>query len=230
MIITIDGPVATGKTTIAKLLAERIGFIYIETGAMYRCATIALLHSGVSLDDEKAVAAVMDSFQFDMRLDRGECRYFFLDEDITLQIRGHVIADAVSKVSALPAVRHRLVELQRQMAEGLNAVFEGRDMGSVVFPNAYLKVFLTGNDDVRALRRYGETCRRFPEEARNLTLDQVKKEMLERDAYDMSRVTSPLIQPDGALVIDTSALTVDEVVQAIIDFKDSMTVAQEGLN
>lgn len=230
MIITIDGPVATGKTTIAKLLAERIGFIYIETGAMYRCATIALLHSGVSLDDEKAVAALMGSFQFDMRLDRGECRYFFLDEDITLQIRGHVVADAVSKVSALPAVRHRLVELQRHMAEGLNAVFEGRDMGSVVFPNAYLKVFLTGDDDVRALRRYTENCRRFPEDARNFTLEQVKSEMLERDAYDMSRVTSPLIQPDGALVIDTSTLTVDEVVQAIIDFKDTMTVAQEGQN
>lgn len=230
MIITIDGPVATGKTTIAKRLAERIGFIYIETGAMYRCATMALLRSGVKLEDEEAVATIMESFQFDMRLDRGECRYFFQDEDITLQIRGHTVADAVSKVSAIPSVRRRLVELQRQMAEGLNAVFEGRDMGSVVFPNAYLKVFLTGDDDVRALRRYAENCRRFPEEAKNFTLEQVKKEMLERDVYDMSRVTSPLIQPDGALVIDTSALTVDEIVQVIIDFKDTMTVAQEGQN
>jgi len=228
VIITIDGPIATGKTTIAKNLAGKIGFIYFETGAMYRCATLALIRAGIDFRDEQMVADFMSHYDFDMRIHRRECRYYLENQDVTEEIRGHPVTNAVSAIAALPVVRQRLVAIQRTMAEGINAVFEGRDMGTAVFPNAYLKVFLTGKEEVRARRRYEEVCRRFPLEAEQITYEQVKREIAERDAYDTGRLTSPLRQPEDALVIDTSDMTIDEVVQLVIDYKDDMKVAQES--
>lgn len=224
MIITIDGPVATGKTTIAKGLAERIGFIYFETGAMYRCATLAVQRAQLSPDDEEAIAALIKDFEFDMRIYPDRVSYFLENEEITELLRSQQVTAAVSQVSAYHAVRQRMMELQRQMAEGVNAVFEGRDMGSFVFPEAYLKVFLTASNYVRAKRRYEEICYRFPKEAATLTLEQVEQQIAERDRYDSQRTINPLVQPKDALVIDTSGLTIEEVVQAIIDYKDNMTV------
>jgi cytidylate kinase len=163
-----------------------------------------------------------------MRLHHGECSYYLEAEDVSKEIRGHRVTDNVSRYSALAPVRRRLVVLQRQMAEGLNVVCEGRDVGSFVFPKARLKIFLAGDDQVRAERRYQEICRRFPEEAAQTTLEQIKKEIFDRDNYDKNRAISPLIQPIDAIVIDTSELSIDEVVQAIIDYKDNMSVSQEG--
>lgn len=222
MIITIDGPVATGKSTIAQRLSKEIGFIYYETGAMYRCLTYALHESEVDPENESKLEQFLEQFLFDLRILHGERRYYVNGEDVTEKIRHREITDKVSYVSALQAVRTKLVDLQRHLGKGVNAVFEGRDMGTVVFPQAELKIFLTGRDDIRALRRYQEWIERFPEDAKTLTLEQVKSDLQRRDLYDSTREHSPLKCAEDAYIIDTSDLTIDEVIERIIEIKNTM--------
>lgn len=222
MIITIDGPIATGKSTIAKKLAREIGFIFFDTGAMYRCLTYALLKHGINIDDANAVSDFLKNFQFDIKVKHGERFYLVDDEDVSLKIRGEEVTNNVSKVSAIPAVREKLVALQREMAVGVNAVFEGRDMGTVAFPNAQLKIFLTGRPEVRAARRFEELRTKFPNETMSLTLEKVLSDINSRDEYDTKRELSPLKQAADACVIDTSDLTLDEIILKILEFKDTI--------
>ncbi len=142
MIITIDGPIATGKSTIAKTLAREIGYIYFDTGAMYRCVTYGILKNKINADDLTQLKNFLDAFKFDIKIKHGDRHYFVDEEDVSDKIRLDEVTSHVSKISAIPVVRDKLVALQRQFAEGVNAVFEGRDMGSVVFPDAQVKVFL----------------------------------------------------------------------------------------
>jgi cytidylate kinase len=221
MIITIDGPVATGKSTIAKELAESIGFIFFDTGAMYRSLTFGILKNQINLDDREQLQAYLDRFQFDIKVTHHERHYFVEKEDVTKQIRGEEVTSAVSRVSAIQQVREKLVAIQRELAEGVNAVFEGRDMGSVVFPQAALKIFLTGRNEIRAQRRYDEIISKYPEEAKKLTLEKCLEEIIKRDNYDSNREHSPLCQAEDAFVIDTSDLTIDEVVYKILEYKDT---------
>jgi cytidylate kinase len=222
MIITIDGTIATGKSTIAKKLAQEIGYIYFDTGAMYRCVAYAILKHHVNVDNPEELAQFLKDFTFDIKIKHTDRHYFVEDEDVTLKIRGDEVTSHVSKVSAIPAVREKLVNMQREMSVGVNAVFEGRDMGTVVFPNAQLKVFLTGRPEVRAQRRFDELRAKFPEETKNLTIEKVLEDLNQRDDYDSHREVSPLRQAEDALVIDTSDLTVDEIVLRILEFKDAM--------
>ncbi|HRD55860.1 MAG TPA: (d)CMP kinase [Parachlamydiaceae bacterium] len=222
MIITIDGPIATGKSTIAKHLAREIGFIYFDTGAMYRCIAYAVLKKKIDLDDLKTLQVFLDDFRFDIKIKRGERFYFVEDEDVTMAIRGEAVTSLVSKVAALPSVRVKLVSLQRDWAEGINAVFEGRDLGTVVFPHADIKIFLTGNAEVRARRRFEELSVRFPEESKDLTFEKVLSDITKRDTYDSTREISPLRQAADAYVIDTSNLTIDEIVFKILEYKDTI--------
>lgn len=222
MIITIDGPIATGKSTIAKKLAHEIGFIYFDTGAMYRCLTYGILKQCVNTDDSQALAEFLKNFKFDIKIKHGERSYFVDSEDITLKIRGAEVTSAVSKISAIPAVREKLVAMQREWAVGVNAVFEGRDMGSVVFPAAELKIFLIGNPEVRAARRYAELREKFPEETKDLTVLKVLEDIDARDSYDSKREISPLIKAPDALEVDTSNLTIDEIVLKILEYKDTI--------
>jgi CMP/dCMP kinase len=222
MIITIDGPIATGKSSIAKRLAAEIGFIFFDTGAMYRCLTYGIMKHTVNIDDPVALAEFLKDFHFDIKIKRGERFHFVEGEDVTLKIRGAEVTSGVSKVSAIPAVREKLVALQREMAVGVNAVFEGRDMGTTVFPNAQLKIFLTGRPEVRAERRFSELRAKFPEDTKDLTLEKMIEEINGRDTYDMQREISPLKQADDACVIDTSDLTIDEIIVKILEFKDTM--------
>lgn len=222
MIITIDGPIATGKSTIAKKLAEEIGYIYFDTGAMYRCVTYGVIKKGINPDDEKQMEEFLNQFHFDLKIKRGDRFYFYEDEDITKKIRNQEVTDLVSKISALKLVREKLVALQQQLANGVNAVFEGRDMGTVVFPNAQVKVFLTGRPEVRAQRRFQELKLKFPAETQNLTYEKVLADISQRDDSDMHRELSPLKQAAEAIVVDTSDLTLDEIVFKILEFKDSM--------
>lgn len=222
MIITIDGPVATGKSTIAKKLAEALGYIYFDTGAMYRCLTYALIKHNIPLDNPDAIKKFLETFEFDIKVHRAEKRYVVENEDVTLKIRGDEVTKLVSKVSALPVVREKLVAIQRELANGVNAVFEGRDMGTVVFPNAELKIFLTGSDEVRAKRRYDELVKKFPEKASTLTIDQVLQEINQRDMYDSTREISPLTQAHDAFLVDTTSMTPDEVVSKILECKDQL--------
>lgn len=222
MIITIDGPIATGKSTIAKRLAHEIGFIYFDTGAMYRCITHAILKKNINPDDPQALTNFLNNFNFEVKVKHGERFYLVEGEDVTLKIRGDEVTQNVSKISAISAVREKLVSLQRELAIGVNAVFEGRDMGTVVFPNAQLKIFLTGRPEVRAARRFAELREKFPEETANLTQEKVLEDINKRDAYDSTRENSPLKQAQDACIIDTSDLTLDEIILKILECKDTI--------
>lgn len=221
MIITIDGPVATGKSTLAKKLASAIGYIYYDTGAMYRSLTYAICKSGIDMNNQEALDQFLNQFDFSIKVKRGERSYFVDDEDVTDKIRLNEVTSRVSEVSANPKVREKLVHLQRELSVGVNAVFEGRDMGTVVFPNADLKIFLTGRPEVRAKRRFDELKAKYPEESKDLTLEQVEKELLARDQYDSTRETSPLKKAEDACEVDTSDLTIDELIYKILELKDT---------
>lgn len=217
MIITIDGPIATGKSTIAKKLAEEIGFIYFDTGAMFRALTYAIIRDKVDYHNPEVLEDYLDKFTFDIIIDHGHKEYYVKDENVTLKIRSPEVTGLVSEISAIGMVREKLKEIQREFGIGVNAVFEGRDMGTTVFPDADFKVFLTGRPDVRAKRRYDELRAKFPEETKDLTLEKTLEEITRRDVYDSTRKISPLRQADDAYVIDTSDLTTDEIVAKILE-------------
>lgn len=220
MIITIDGPIATGKSTIAKKLAQKLGFIHFDTGAMYRCLTYALIKDKVDVEDPKKLEQFLETFIFDIKLINGEKHYFVSHEDISDKIRKEEVTSLVSKISAIGSVRKKLVALQREWGEsGVNAVFEGRDLGTVVFPHAPLKIFLYGRPEVRAKRRYEELRAKFPEDTKELSLEKTIEDINRRDLYDSTREISPLKQADDAHLIDTSDLTIEEIVNKIIQLK-----------
>ncbi len=220
MIITIDGPVATGKTTIAKRLAERLGYIFFDTGAMYRAFTYKLIHDGIDYEDPAALTEALKNFDYDVRMVFGEKKYYVDHRDVTEQIRSPGVTALVSKISAIKAVREKLVQIQREVAQGVYAVFEGRDMGSVVFPDADLKIFLTGREDVRAKRRYDEMLKQYPEMKNTLKIEDVTKELHKRDLFDSTREISPLKKADDAYEIDTSDFSVEQIVNQILELKD----------
>lgn len=216
MIITIDGPIATGKSTIAKKLAEKLGFIYFDTGAMYRCLTYALIKNGVNFEDPAALEGFLATYTFDIKVIEGEKHYYVGSEDVTKHIRNEEVTSLVSQVAAIGLVRQKLVAVQRAWGtSGVNAVFEGRDLGTVVFPHAALKIFLAGSAEVRAKRRYEELRAKFPEETKDLTLEKTVEDINRRDLYDTTRELSPLRQAEDAHVIDTSTLSIDDVVDKI---------------
>ncbi len=227
MIITIDGPVATGKSSIAKALARELGYIYFDTGAMYRCLTYAMLKQQIDLNDLLAVTQFLTTFNFDIKIRQGEKYYYVENENVTEKIRGTAVTTAVSAISAMKPVRDKLVNLQQKFALGVNAIFEGRDMGTVVFPQADIKIFLTGKAEVRAKRRFEELLAKFPIdkfplENKNLTLEQTLEEINKRDHYDSHRQISPLCQAKDALVIDTSALSLTDIIFLILEYKDTL--------
>lgn len=232
MIITIDGPIATGKSSIAKKLSEQIGYIFFDTGAMYRCLTYALIKHKVNIDHLEELKKFLETFNFHIKIHHLERRYIVEDEDVTNQIRGKEVTALVSKVAALGAVRDKLVALQRELSLGVNAVFEGRDMGTIVFPNAHLKIFLTGRPEVRARRRFEELRAKFPEETKNLTVEETLEDLLQRDTYDSTREISPLQKAPDAFEVDTSDLSLEEIVDRILDIKASLKAHKisNGLN
>jgi CMP/dCMP kinase len=218
MIITIDGPTATGKSTIAKKLASSIGYIFYDTGAMYRMVALEMMRKKVPLEDEELLKTFLRDFECTIKVIRGERKYLIGEEDVTNLIRTEDVSKEASRVSKSPLVREKLVALQRKLAQGVNAVFEGRDMGTVVFPDAALKIFLTASDDIRAKRRLLELQERFPDQT--FDFETVKKEMLARDEQDRTRAISPLVKAADAFEIDTSDLSLDEVNFRILECKD----------
>ncbi len=221
MIITIDGPVATGKSTLAKKLAAAIGYIYYDTGAMYRSLAYAILKNNVNIDNPEELDQFLKNFEFEIKIKRGDRFYFVGDEDVTDKIRQNEVTSQVSRISANPTIREKLVELQRGLSVGVNAVFEGRDMGTVVFPDADLKLFLTGRPDVRAKRRFEEMKAKYPDQCQDLTMEKVQADLVARDEYDSTRANSPLKKADDAFILDTSDLSVDELIYKILEIKDT---------
>lgn len=213
MIITIDGPAGTGKSTVAKRVAACLGFSYLDTGAMYRMFTWLILDQKAPLDDPCAVRQVIGLFLEHFRIDG--FRYFMGERDLTQEIRSQEVTAFVSPVSALPEVREALSTLQKEWAETGNLVCEGRDMGTVVFPNAEIKIFLTARPEIRAERRLVELRMKHPD----LDQEQVLTDLIKRDTIDSTRAVAPLSCPEGAHQLDTSDISIDEVVGKILQYK-----------
>lgn len=214
--IAIDGPAGAGKSTIARLVADRLGFIYIDTGAMYRAVTLAALRRGVSVADQPALTQLAESCRIAFR----ECpeltpaqRVLLDGEDVTLAIRSPEVGSNVSPVAVVPGVRHALVRQQREMAGSGGVVLDGRDIGTYVLPDAKYKFFLTADVGERARRRYRELINRGV----TTTYDAVEKEVRERDYIDSHREMAPLRQADDAIVVDSTAMTVDDVVAVVLE-------------
>jgi cytidylate kinase len=204
-VIAIDGPAGSGKSTVAKALARRLGLEYLDTGAMYRAVTFAVLRRRIDPDDDDEVAAVAR----DLELEMSDDAIVVDGVEATVEIRGPEVTSAVSVVAANSAVRTELRDRQRAWArEHGGGVIEGRDIGSVVFPDAELKVYLTATADVRARRRH--------EEARGFDYESVRASIADRDHLDSNRADSPLLEADDAVLIDTSDRSVDEIVDDVV--------------
>jgi len=205
MIIAIDGPSGSGKSSTAKQIANLLGFVYLDTGAMYRAVSVGVLRSGIDPFDNKAVAAAVKNMS--VRFEGG--RVFLDGRDVTLAIREDAANKAVTPVSANPEVRSLLVEKQRAYAADHDVVMEGRDIGTVVFPDADYKFYLVADLDIRASRRLKES----PD---HLSLEEVKADLRRRDEHDAARTHSPLRKADDAIEIDTTTLTFDEQIKKIL--------------
>ncbi len=215
MIITIDGPAGTGKTTIARRLADRLGFVYVDTGAMYRALTYGVLSHHIDLENSQQLATFLNDYPITIQSLQGQKHYFLATEDVTDKIRGSYVTRAVSKVSSYALVRQKLVQTQQRLAIGLDTVFEGRDLGTVVFPQAELKIFLTADPHVRATRRYQELLVTDP----SVHFETILEEINKRDTQDASRALSPMKPAADAIILDTSTLSIDEVLEKIIQIK-----------
>lgn len=214
MIITIDGPSGTGKSTVAKGVAAQLGFTFFDTGAMYRSFAWFVLREGVDPTNEQAVGSVLDRFHYKIDGKGGERRYFVGAEEVTDQIRTQSISLCASQVAIHPTVRQAMVKIQREFGHAVDAVFEGRDMGTVVFPDADLKIFLSAEPEVRAKRRYLELSRKFPDV--EVDENEILCEIKARDESDSTRAVSPLKKAPDAIFIDTSHLSANQVIAKII--------------
>ena len=211
-VIAIDGPVGAGKSTVARALAQRLGYRYVDTGAMYRAVAWQATHRGIDLNDRAAVAEVARAIEIEFVPGAGGQRVVAQGTDVTEAIRSPRMSEGASVVSAYPEVREALVALQRRMGEGGGVVMEGRDIGTVVFPNAEVKIYLDASLDNRARRRHEEL--RAKGEA--ITFEGVREALRERDHRDSTRAHSPLRAAPDAVVIDSTTLTVAQVVDEIM--------------
>ena len=213
MIIAIDGPAATGKSTSAKLVSQKLGFTYLDTGAMYRCVTLLVLRNNVEINNQDHLASLLKNFQLDIKKN-GKDHLFLLDgENVSKDIRSSDVTDNVSAVSALPVVRKKLVSIQRKIANNQDSVVEGRDIGTVVFPNADVKFFIVADTLVRAKRRQLD-LKRLGEKK---TIDSLIKEIRDRDNYDSQRKISPLTKAIDAIEVNTTNTTIDEQVNFMVN-------------
>ena len=208
-VVALDGPVASGKSTVARAVAAGLGYVYLDTGAMYRAVGLLATEAGVPLDDETAVVAL--AVAAPLRFD-GDGRLFVGERDVSVAIRTLDAGSAASLVSALPGVRSELVDQQRALARDIDIVMEGRDIGTNVFPDAEVKVFLTAQPDVRAARRATELQAR----GEPVDLAEVRAALIERDLRDSTREVAPLCKAADAFEVDTSDMTLDEVARAVL--------------
>lgn len=213
LIIAVDGPAGAGKSTIARLVARRLDILYLDTGAMYRAVGLKALRQNISPRSESEVAAMLRETRIDIRFADGEQQVWIDDQDVTADIRTPEVSLAASAISALPVVRLKLVEMQRQIAARQSLILDGRDIGSYVLPDAPYKFFLTAAVDERAQRRLDDLRARGDDAA---TLSEVKEDMIRRDEQDSQRALAPLRRADDAVLVDTTDLTIDEVVEVVL--------------
>lgn len=223
--IAIDGPAGAGKSTIAKMVAKKLGFIYVDTGAMYRAIALYLLRQGIDKQDEQAVAKAVQGAGITIRYQDGAQQVLLNGEDVSGLIRTEEVGNTASAVSVYPAVRAHLLELQRNLAASADVLMDGRDIGTCILPNADTKIFLTASSRVRAMRRYKE----LTEKGEMCNLDEIEQDIIERDARDMNRAIAPLKQAEDALLLDSSDMTIEEVIQAILDSAKASGLSSERL-
>lgn len=211
--IAIDGPAGAGKSTIARLAAKRLGFVYVDTGAMYRAIALYFLRKGIRPEDVQTIASLVQGAEITIRYVDGTQQVMLNGEDVSGQIRTEEVGNMASATSAIPAVRAHLLELQRNLAASANVIMDGRDIGTCILPDADVKIFLTASTSVRALRRYRE----LQEKGMMCNLEEIEQDIIERDARDMNRETAPLKQAEDAMLLDSSDMTLEQVVQAILE-------------
>lgn len=210
--VAVDGPAGAGKSSISKIVAKKLGYLYIDTGAMYRSVTWGVLHNHIDVNNQKAVEALLPELDLTMEASDDSCKVFIAGQDVTDFIRTPQVNNAVSIVASYKGVRQYLVERQRLMAEAGGVILDGRDIGSVVLPNAELKIYLTASVEARAMRRYLEVKGTVNEQ----TLEDIKDSVMQRDDMDKNRKESPLIQVEDAVLVDSSEMTFDETVEHIL--------------
>lgn len=206
LIIAIDGPAASGKSTTAQFLAEKLGYVYIDTGAMYRACALKAKKMGIDINDEESIRELLDNIDIRIENHHSKNRIFLDGEDVSEDIRADDISALASAISAIPAVRYKMVELQRKMGEKGGVILDGRDIGTYVFPTAEVKFFLTASPEVRAKRRWLE----LQQKGINKDFSEVLADLVKRDNNDSQRALAPLKKADDAIEVDTSNMTIEE--------------------
>ena len=213
MNIAIDGPAGAGKSSIAKLVAQKLSFVYFDTGAMYRTIALYALEHQINPAREEDVVAVLDEIQITLSHEDGEQEIFLNGTNVSKDIRREEVGKNASTVAKYAAVRQKLVSLQQEIATDMDVIMDGRDIGTVVLPNAEVKIYLTASANVRAKRRYKE----LQAKGESCDLTQIEKDIIARDEQDMNREISPLRQAEDAVLVDSSDMTIEEVVNCLID-------------
>ena len=212
MNIAIDGPAGAGKSTIAKKLAKELGFIYVDTGAMYRAMAYYFLTNGIASSDETKIAEACPNVDVTIAYENNEQQVILNGKNVNGFIRTEEVGNMASATSVYPVVRTKLVELQRKLAESTDVIMDGRDIGTTILPNAEVKIFLTASAKTRANRRYLE----LTEKGEACDMDEILKDIIDRDERDMSRAVSPLKQAEDAVLVDSSEMGIEEVVESIL--------------
>ena len=211
MKVAIDGPAGAGKSSIAKAVAKKMDFIYIDTGAMYRAVAVYAIENGIEIKEENFTRDVLDKIKIDIAYEDGAQKIFLSGRDVSERIREADVSIGASNVAVIPAVRLKLVELQRSLAEKTSVIMDGRDIGTYVLPDAEVKIFLTASSDVRAKRRLLE----MKEKGMEADFETVKRDIEYRDKNDSEREFAPLKQAEDAILVDTSDMTIEEVIERI---------------
>lgn len=209
--IAIDGPAGAGKSTVAKRAAKELGFIYVDTGAMYRAMAVYFMEKGIDTGDEKAVDRCLDSINIGIEYKDGIQQVILNKENVTLKLRDEAVGRTASVVSKYAGVRGKLLELQRSLAEKSDVIMDGRDIGTTVLPDAQVKIYLTASVTARAQRR----CDELTAKGEKADIDEIKADIENRDYQDMNREISPLKQAEDAVLLDTSDMDIEEVVEAV---------------
>lgn len=213
MKIAIDGPAGAGKSTISKTLSHKLGFLYLDTGAMYRAVGLKMIWENVAFSDEAKVKSVLEKTDIRISHENGVQKVFLDGKDVSSEIREHHVSKAASDVSALPCVRLKMVEMQREIAENTDVILDGRDIGTYVLPNAEFKFFLTASLEERAKRRYEELCTK----GMDCDLKKIAEDIRVRDYNDSHRDFAPLRKAEDAIEIDTTSLTIKEVADKMLE-------------
>lgn len=212
MRVAIDGPAGAGKSSVARLCAQNLGFVYIDTGAMYRAAAVYAIENGIEISADNMTDCVLNKIEIDIAYDDGVQKIYLCGKDVSERIRMADASVGASNIAVIPSVRLKLVELQRKLAAGKNVIMDGRDIGTYVLPDAEVKIYLTASVEERAKRRYDE----MREKGTEADFDKIKDDIAYRDKNDSEREFAPLRQAEDAVLVDSSDMTIDEVTERII--------------